>query len=211
MLSRKVITRSGRRFRGKFPSVKMGRMITWESLLEKDVLLLLEFSPGVISYREQPAVIKYADGTRIRKYYPDFELVLVDDTLVHLEVKPSKELDKTKVRRKYERIAEHYRTRPIDFRIITELEIRREPRFSNLELIAYAHSHPWYQQPTQETLISFFQGEAKSLHECDSVLGAASTHRLIANGKLICDLDLPLTADTPIRLFKGEQNASILL
>lgn len=56
MLVRKVITRRGRRFRGYFPSRKLGRMVAWESLTERDVILLLEFSPGVLSYQEQPAL-----------------------------------------------------------------------------------------------------------------------------------------------------------
>ena len=41
-------------FRGKFPSMKVNRMIHWESLLERDAIMLFEFSPGVASYREQP-------------------------------------------------------------------------------------------------------------------------------------------------------------
>ncbi|WP_177187881.1 TnsA endonuclease N-terminal domain-containing protein [Formivibrio citricus] len=186
-------------------------MVAWESLLEKDALLLLELSPGVVSYREQPTVIQYSDGIQVREYYPDFELVLADGSIVHLEVKPSEELAKPKIRSKYEQIAAHYRARQFTFRIITELEIRREPRFSNLELIAYPHSHAWLSLPAHDVLVDFFHGHVRSLRDCDRDLGAASTRRLIANGKLVCDLDQPLTANTPVSLFQGEQNASILL
>lgn len=62
MSSRKVVTRRGRRIRGYFPSHKCGQMIAWESLLERDAILLLEFSQGVVSYRHQPTVMDYTDG-----------------------------------------------------------------------------------------------------------------------------------------------------
>lgn len=211
MLSRKVITRRGRKFRGKFPSTKMGRMVAWESLLERDAILLLELSPGVAYYQEQPTIIEYFDGTRIREYYPDFELTLLDDSLCHLEVKPSEELAKPEVHSKYERIVEHYQKKQFDFRIATDLEIRREPLFSNLGLIADAHAHFWHPLPADNELALFFQKGAQPLHHCDLVLGAASTRRLIARGKLVCDLEQSLTVDTSIYLHQGEQNASILL
>ncbi len=56
---RKVVTPSGRKVRGYFPSKKMGRMVAWESQIELDAILLFEFSPGVISFQEQPEKIQY--------------------------------------------------------------------------------------------------------------------------------------------------------
>lgn len=47
MLSRQVITRSGRHFRGRHPSKKMDRMIAYESLNERGAILRLEFSQWV--------------------------------------------------------------------------------------------------------------------------------------------------------------------
>ena len=93
MSSRKVVTRRGRRIRGYFPSYKCGRMIAWESLLERDAILLLEFSQGVVSYGDQPAVIDYSDGEQMRKYYPDFEAMLECGEAVHMEIKPAAELE----------------------------------------------------------------------------------------------------------------------
>lgn len=67
MLSRRVITRSGRHFRGRYPSRKLGRMVAFESLIERDVILLLEFSRGVLSYQEQPTRIAYSNGQAMRE------------------------------------------------------------------------------------------------------------------------------------------------
>jgi hypothetical protein len=94
MLARKVITRRGRRFRGYFPSRKLGRMMEWESLNERNVILLFEFSPGVLSYQAQPALIHYHDGQDTRAYYPDFEVIFLNGEAIHVEVKLARELAK---------------------------------------------------------------------------------------------------------------------
>jgi len=141
MPARKVVTRRGRRFRGYFPSRKLGRMVAWESLLERDAILLLEFSSGVVSYREQPVLIEYFDGQQIRGYYPDFEADLTDGDVLHVEVKASFQLAKPKIESKFRVIAADYRRRQHDFRIITEAEIRREPMHSNLKNLARYSRH----------------------------------------------------------------------
>ena len=56
--ARRVITRSPTRTVGRFPSLKCGRTIHWESQLERDFVLRLEFDEGVVSYREQPETIE---------------------------------------------------------------------------------------------------------------------------------------------------------
>lgn len=104
MLSRKALTRSGRGFRMRIPSTKLGRMVECESILEGDVVLLLEYSPGVLSYKEQPALIHYWDGEEMRAYFPDFEALLSDGSRVHLEIKPSKKLTKPNIAKKYQAI-----------------------------------------------------------------------------------------------------------
>jgi hypothetical protein len=44
--------------------------VEWESLLERDAILLFEFSPGVVSYQEQPEMIEYEQDGVMRRYYP---------------------------------------------------------------------------------------------------------------------------------------------
>ncbi len=44
---------------GKFPSIKMGRMIAFESLLERDFIYLLDYDPAVEWFEEQPLTIEY--------------------------------------------------------------------------------------------------------------------------------------------------------
>lgn len=61
---------------GRFPSVKNGREIWYESPLERSFMLLLEFDPGVYRYCEQPITIRYRKsvykgGAREPGYTPD--------------------------------------------------------------------------------------------------------------------------------------------
>lgn len=211
MLARKVITRRGRRFRGYFPSTKLGRMVAWESLLERDAILLIEFSPGVLLYQEQPTLVQYADGTRIRDYYPDFELSLVNGKRVHIEVKTAYQLSKPEIAAKYTAIAEHYARLRHDYRIVTEAEICREPLQTNLRTLAYLVGRKGRSLPSNRELANKFGSTATQLSTFDAELGKDTTLRLIANGWLECDLTQPLTGNTIVSIAKGERNATVFI
>lgn len=211
MHSRNVMTRAGRGFRTKFPSRKLGRTVAAESIPECDAILLLEFSPGVLSYREQPALIQYWDGDTIRKYYPDFEVVLVTGELIHLEIKTAKELAKPITQAKYRAIAADYSRRGHGFRILTDKDLRQGNLYKNLKRLAsYLHV-----KPAATSLSEWRRRFGRTAVEFSSVatdLGEAEVLRLIAWGFAHGDLRLPLCGDTRIQLInKGDCNATYLL
>jgi len=212
MLSRNAITRSGRGFRTRIPSTKLGRMVECESILEGDVALLLEHSPGVVSYQEQPVKIQYWDGERMREYFPDFEAILLDGSQVHLEVKHSRELKKQKVAEKYRAIASHYLKTPIQFSIVTELECRREPLRANLQRLSYLRTKvPPGPLPSPEELSRLFGHEsAIFMGRAEAILGAEVTLRLLAVGLLQCNVMAEITPDTLIFLPRGGCHATLL-
>ncbi|MES2365948.1 MAG: TnsA endonuclease N-terminal domain-containing protein [Pseudomonadota bacterium] len=133
--AREVISPSGGIVRGKFPSRKNGRMVHHEGLLELEASYLFETSPLIVRYREQPPTIHYPDGARLRKYTPDFELVLASGEVVLIEVKPVRSLQDEEVRHKLDRVAEHMQRSARHFIILTDATIRQEPRLSNLRWI----------------------------------------------------------------------------
>lgn len=198
---RKVVTPSGRGIRGYFPSRKMGRMIEWESLLERDAILLLEFSPAVVRYREQPVRIDfYLDGEP-RRYIPDFEAELANDGITHIEVKPASKLAKPEIAHRYWAIARHYEKGDTGFQILTEKELRAEPRLSNLRLLAY-HQPKIDDEPT---LVDSRQKlallPAKTIAGAAAVLGGINkVYQLLAANLLACNLDESITPDTSIYL-----------
>ena len=126
MLSRKVVTRSGRGFRGYFPSKKLNRLVQFESLLERDAIQLFENAKDIIRFKEQPTIIYYYLDGEPKKYYPDFELELSCEQIVHVEVKPSIKLANLEISRKYRAINKHYLTRDESFVVLTEKELRVE-------------------------------------------------------------------------------------
>ncbi|VVE63213.1 hypothetical protein PCA31118_01154 [Pandoraea captiosa] len=201
MLSRRVITRSGRHFRGRYPSRKLGRMVAFESLIERDVILLLEFSRGVQSYQEQPERIVYSDGQTMREYYPDFEAKLASGPRVHIEVKPSAKLDSPKITKKLQQIAAHYaQHREEHFRVITELDARKEPLRSNLKTLSPLRAKP---AASPHGLSMYLPG--KPWHALEASVGRDVLLKQIALGNLVCDLASPLQGD--LMVFNAQEVA----
>ncbi len=73
---------------GYFSSYKNKRQINFESKLEHDFYLLLEFDEQVKSYQEQPFNIYYTYQDKKRRYTPDTLVNYIDDTQKVFEVKP---------------------------------------------------------------------------------------------------------------------------
>jgi hypothetical protein len=67
---RKVSNRGGNII-GKFPSIKMRRMIAFESLLERDFIYLLDYDKDVEWFEEQPLTIEYQHEGKRRHCIPD--------------------------------------------------------------------------------------------------------------------------------------------
>lgn len=211
MFARNALTRSSRGFRMKFPSVKLGRMVECESLLEADAVRLLEFSPGVLFYQEQPARIQYWDGAKMRDYYPDFQLNLRDGRIVHLEVKRSEELAKATLENKFAAIARHYSDVGMHFRIATEREIRKEPLQTNLRRLCYHRSHALQELPSITKLTHELGIAPITLNKVEQLLGSKITWRLLAHGHLECDLNCAISSETNISVARGGNHEAVLL
>lgn len=73
---------------GYFASYKNKRQINFESKLEHDFYLLLEFDETVKNYIEQPFKVYYIYQDKKRRYTPDTLVNYVDGTQKVFEVKP---------------------------------------------------------------------------------------------------------------------------
>lgn len=60
---------------GYFPSLKMRRMVAFESLIEQDFLYILDYEQDIITFAEQPVRIEYEWQGKILHYTPDFHVV----------------------------------------------------------------------------------------------------------------------------------------
>lgn len=188
MVARRVITRSGRGFRGRYPSRKMGRMVEYESLIERDLIQLLEFSTGVVSYEEQPERLEYFDGETMRVYFPDFAVELVTGQRLHLEAKPQAKLDSIKTRTKYDHIAQHYANhRSEQYQVVTETVVRREPLHSNLRKLSGLRA-----RPTGDVETLSLRGGGEPWEGLESRVGHYALMKRVALGIWQCNLEQPL-------------------
>lgn len=121
------IPRTYRSVRGQFPSMINGRSIGFESTLERDFYLSLEFDRTVESYEEQPIQItEIVDGKEVQ-YTPDC-LVTYNDGKPQLlaEIKSAEELEKATPGLQH-RLAmgrTHAEAKGMRFQIFTEADIR---------------------------------------------------------------------------------------
>jgi hypothetical protein len=186
-------------------------MVAWESPLERDVILHLEFSPGVVRFQEQPEKVIYWAGEAFSFCYPDFRLELRDGRQVPLEAKPSRKLEKPKVAEKYRWIAIHFDEQGEAFRVVTERDVRREPLLKNLKKLRPMLRRKPEDQGWKKLLPEIVAGSELPIDEVTRRIGRDRTLRLIAHQLLHCDLTKPLAGINPIRLFGGAHHDEILL
>lgn len=201
--SREVVRPTGGIVRGKFPSRKNGRMVHHEGLLELDAIYLFEASPQIVRYREQPVTIKYPDGARLRRYTPDFELVLTTGEVVLIEVKPVRSLKDEEVRHKLDCIAAHLKRSAQIFVVLTDEIIRQEPYLSNLRWVY--HQAPRVFPSVEAGTIAV----RRHRHRFPLPISVAATlfgecgvdpYSLLLAGHLRCELGQEISQDTQITL-----------
>jgi hypothetical protein len=128
--SRTVVSRSRARPTGKYPSWKMGRMIQWESGNELNACRLLDANPGVISYFEQPLVIRYIQDDILHLHYPD-TLVQWQDHHELWEIKTASDAVKSENIQRTQLLETALPKLGYRYRLIIAEDLAREPRLSN--------------------------------------------------------------------------------
>lgn len=205
---RRIVTRSGYGHRGLFASAKMDAAIEFESTLERDACLLMEFSTGIAAYRAQPVVITTDGLGEIRQYTPDYEVIYSTGCDEYWEIKPVAQLEREKVRQRLMSLTKYFDTSGPPLRIVTCNEIRRQPRIANLRLLAKYRS-PRIEPVTGE-LRALLPMRQTPFVDLVRLLDAETTLRLLADQHLFFDYDRPLSDNTLIST-RGGDNASILL
>jgi TnsA endonuclease N terminal len=203
--SREVVRPTGTIMRFKFPSRKNGKMMHCEGSLERDAIYLFETSPNVLRYGEQPPKVHYLDGNRLRRYTPDFELVLNTGEIILVEIKPHTRLEDQDVKHKLERITEHFTQLDQLFLVLTDKNISREPRLTNLKFINSELPRLW---PTEAAIQNVYQQyENRFPMDFNQAKDLFAKHQLalsslIVSGILTLDLDQAIHSETQIYSIK---------
>lgn len=139
---RRVVTPSGHRARGHFPSLK-SRETLFESLVEEDALRVLEVAPSVLTVRTHPFVLRLKhpspERTSPLHYTPDSLVVLTDTSLV-VEVKGDWLLKLPEARERLRQTLRALRIHDVPFALLTESDVR--PAGLQLELKKLLRERP---------------------------------------------------------------------
>lgn len=80
--------RGQRNFPGSWWCATTGAHVGFESWLERDHVMLLDFDPTVVALASQPFWLSWSRGGRTRRHAPDFFARLADGTGVVVDVRP---------------------------------------------------------------------------------------------------------------------------
>ena len=83
--------RGQRNYPGLWWSATMARHVGFESWLERDTAMLLDFDPGVVGFASQPFWLLWSgpDGSRVRSHAPDWFARLEDGLGVVIDCRPA--------------------------------------------------------------------------------------------------------------------------
>jgi hypothetical protein len=136
---RKVSNRGGNVI-GRFPSLKMQRMIAFESLIERDYLYLLDYEREIEWFEEQPLTIEYLHNGKTLHYTPDFRFVVAEqNTLV--ECKPYALVNQEDNLRKFAAACSWCTNQGWQFRVVTDQDLRTGFRLENIKLLTRHARH----------------------------------------------------------------------
>jgi hypothetical protein len=121
-------------YTGKFPSLKMKRMIHFESGVEKDFIYLLEFDERITNFEEQPLRIEYKIGNQSHTYTPDFQAFIDGENFLY-ECKPEKYVSKIENQLKFDVANRWCNEQGWGFQVITAELIRSGCRLKNVKYL----------------------------------------------------------------------------
>lgn len=195
---------------GFFPSPKAGRMLAFESTLERDFFVLCEFDNDVAFVDEQPVVIPYARAGRWYSHVPDALVTFTCERRPQLvQVKYRSELFKkwSLIHPALRAAARFARKRGWTFKIWTEHEIRT-PLLKNVAFLLPLRSQPMQRsdvelaldtieglpEPTISLLLQNLEARGVSPAKARSLLWATIAHQLVD-----VDFAKPMTGTTKLQ------------
>lgn len=178
-----------------------------ESALERDFVTLTSFLDPGTSITSQPITISYRDGTRTRRYTPDFRVCWSAGGSELVEVKYRADLcaNWERLRPSFAAASRRAREEGAVFRVVTEQEIRG-PTLHNAKRLLPLRNAP-YDDDMATRAIAAVQsltaptfGTVLAALSANRSLALATLWRLIARGTLRVELTTPINLHTPVAL-----------
>ncbi|MDX9694389.1 MAG: TnsA endonuclease N-terminal domain-containing protein [Bacteroidales bacterium] len=124
---------------GSISSIKNNDSVQFESSLERDFIYLVEFDKKVYRYLEQPFKLFYYQYNSQKYYIPDFYVEFWNGLKQIVEIKYNDDLiaNKSIYQKKFNIAEEFCKKNGIEFKILTEKEIRSPKLFNAKFLLSY--------------------------------------------------------------------------
>ncbi|WP_400768738.1 TnsA endonuclease N-terminal domain-containing protein [Methylosinus sporium] len=200
---------------GRWHSNKTGRSQPWEARAERDHFFVCDADTDVASYMAQPHRLEIDVGTKNPLIYlPDVTITRADGSVEVVEIKRACEVLKKEYLEKLGLAEEVYAGLGWGFRILTDVEIRREPRFRNARRICAHQPAVVTTQQTLDVLAHIGEHGFGTMGDLARLLGDgadgwACLHALVVQRLLHVDLDTPPRrwADAAVSLVDSSRNA----
>lgn len=195
--ARKVVSRSRARSTGKYPSWKTGRMIQWESSNELNAYRLLDATPTVLAYYEQPLCIHFTLNGEKHIHYPDV-LVESRDSRELWEIKPESEALLPQYVERTKFLESELQKLGLPYRMVLAEELGRQPRLSNV-LTLLTHGRKKIGSLDRERARELFAAVPEiswgtATRGDLGKNGRSTLSRLALEGVISCDLEQPISA-----------------
>lgn len=202
--SRRIVTRSRARPTGKYPSWKVGRMIQWESQNELNAYRLLDATPSVQRFQEQPLMLRYVmDGER-HIHYPDVYVEAAGGSRELWEIKPMAQARLPEFAARTRLLEAALPELGFSYRMVLAEDLGKQPRLNTiLELLK--HGRVPVRAENRERVRQLLE-RAQALtwkHAEEGSLGPSGREtlaRLSLEGFLNVDMEQPLAAGTRFTL-----------
>jgi len=199
---RKITNKGTKKCIGKFPSLKAGRNVWYESTVERDYIYLLEFDWDVVRYKEQPFRVKFVYEGKRCTYVPDF-FVQRRNRFQIVENKLEEKANTEANRRRHRILKSIFREQGYEFVVATDIQIRVDPFLENIKIFwRYSRTpvHPYQQVRCQEYLSE--RGEASIQELVDALAPHGVTlqvvYALLYWGGLSTDMRYPVDPEAAV-------------
>ena len=173
-----IVSVSGRRPRGNFPSLKSRGRAQFESLVEEDALRVAEIAPGVTRLRTHPYVLALRDAQGDFGYTPDILIRLADGSFHFVEVKPAGYLERPRAVERLVRVHAGMRAARLSWSILSGATLREGDLQPRLKEVLKARPCAGRPHPGLDTC----QWDPKGVAEPDE-----ETAQRWAQAQTICD------------------------
>lgn len=205
----RIVPRNHRNLTGFIHGCNDGLYSAFESSLERDALILIEFNLSIKRYLSQPRTFNFHHNKKHMKYTPDIFVEYINGKKLYIEIKYRKDIEKDwdilkpKFKAAIEELSVEENTR---FKIWSEREIRTPLLKNATFLLPYRHrSFETYQLEMIKKVVSRFNETSPEdvINICASNLEARAEFLntlwyALSNQIIKADLTRPLTMKSPI-------------